>query len=128
MVVGLGMDLIDVERVARMIERDGQRVTSRLLTEGEWAYCSRMASVAEHVAGRLAAKEAAFKALSGSDDARAISWRELEVVHDDHRRPSLRLHGRAAARAEALGITRTHLTISHSRQSAGAVVILERDV
>jgi len=122
------MDLIDVERVTRMIERDGQRVTSRLLTEGEWAYCAGKASAAEHVAVRLAAKEAAFKALSGSHEARAIGWRELEVVHDEHRRPSLVLHGRAAARAEALGVTRTHLTLSHSRQTAGAVVILERDV
>lgn len=122
------MDLIDVERVTRMIERDGQRVTSRLLTEGEWAYCAEKASAAEHVAARLAAKEAAFKALSGSHEARAIGWRELEVVHDEHRRPSLVLHGRAAARAEALGVTRTHLTLSHSRQTAGAVVILERDV
>ncbi len=122
------MDLIDVERVTRMIERDGQRVTSRLLTEGEWAYCAGKASAAEHVAARLAAKEAAFKALSGSDEARAIGWRELEVVHDEHRRPSLVLHGRAAARAVALGVTRSHLTLSHSRQTAGAVVILERDV
>lgn len=122
------MDLIDVERVTRMIERDGQRVTSRLLTEGEWAYCAGKASAAEHVAARLAAKEAAFKALSGSHEARAIGWRELEVVHDEHRRPSLVLHGRAAARAEALGVTRSHLTLSHSRQTAGAVVILERDV
>lgn len=121
------MDLIDVQRVAGMIERDGQRVTTRLLTEGEWAYCSRMSTVAEHVAARLAAKEAAFKALSGSEDARGIGWRELEVVHDLHRRPSLVFHGRAAERAAVLGVSRTHLTLTQSRQTAGAVVILERD-
>lgn len=128
MVVGLGMDLIDVERVTRMLERDGQRVTTRLLTESEWTYCAQKALPAEHVAVRLAAKEAAFKALSGSEDARGIGWREIEVSHDDHRRPRLTLHGRAAARARELDVTRTHLTLTHSRQTAGAVVILERDV
>ncbi len=128
MVVGLGMDLIDVERVTRMLEKDGQRVTTRLLTESEWSYCAQKALPAEHVAVRLAAKEAAFKALSGSEDARGIGWREIEVSHDDHRRPRLTFHGRAAARARELDVTRTLLTLTHSRQTAGAVVILERDV
>ena len=121
------MDLIDVERVTRMLERDSERVASRLLTDGEWGYCSGMASVAEHVAVRLAAKEAAFKALSGSQGARGIGWRELEVVHDEFRRPGLVFRGRAAERARELGVTRWHLTLTHSRQTAGAVVVLERD-
>ncbi|HEX4933561.1 MAG TPA: holo-ACP synthase, partial [Gemmatimonadaceae bacterium] len=110
MVLGLGIDLVDVERVTRMLERDGQRVTARLLTEGEWAYCSRKALAAEHVAARIAAKEAAFKALAGSDGARAIGWRELEVVHDEHRRPTLAFHGRAADRVQELGVSRALLT------------------
>ena len=84
MVVGLGMDLVEVERVVRMLEKEGQPVTTRLLTEGEWAYCACMHTPAEHVAARLAAKEAAFKALSGTEDARGIGWREIEVSHDDH--------------------------------------------
>ena len=127
MVVGLGLDIVDVERVARMLEREGERVTSRLLTENEWAYCSGMHTPAQHVAARLAAKEAAFKALAGTVEARAIGWREIEVVHDEHRRPSVTLYGSAAERARELQVTRTLLTLSHSRQTAGAVVILERD-
>lgn len=127
MVVGLGLDIVDVERVTRMLEREGERVTSRLLTASEWAYCSGMHTPAQHVAARLAAKEAAFKALAGTEEARAIGWREIEVIHDEHRRPSVVLHGRAATRAEELQVTRILLTLSHSRQTAGAVVILERD-
>ena len=83
----MGIDLVDVERVARMLERDAERCAAKLLTEGEWAYCSEMKRPAPHVAVRLAAKEAAFKALAGSDDARAIGWREIEVVHGEHRLP-----------------------------------------
>lgn len=127
MVVGLGMDLVEVERVSRMLEREGARAMRRLLTEAEWGYCSRMHRPAPHVAARLAAKEAAFKALAGTMEARGIGWREIEVTHDEHRRPLLLLHGRAAARATELQVDRTLLTLSHSRETAGAVVILERD-
>lgn len=127
MVVGLGLDIVDVERVARMLEREGERVTSRLLTEREWAYCAGMRTPAQHVAARLAAKEAAFKALAGTEEARGIAWREIEVVHDEHRRPMVVLHGRAAERARELAVSRTLVTLSHSRQTAGAVVVLERD-
>lgn len=125
MVIGLGFDLVDIERVVRMLERDGDRLTSRVLTEGEREYCARMASPAVHMAARLAAKEAAYKALSGSSDARSIGWREVEVTHDAHRRPILALHGRAIIRAAELGVSRTLLTMTHSERTAGAVVVLE---
>jgi holo-[acyl-carrier protein] synthase len=127
MVVGLGLDIVDVDRVEQMLARDAERMAARLLTTGEWAYCARMKTPAVHVAARLAAKEAAFKALAGSDDARGIGWREIEVSHDAYRRPVLTLHGRAAARAQELAVTRVLVTLSHSRRTAGAVVVLERD-
>jgi holo-[acyl-carrier protein] synthase len=127
MIVGLGMDIVDVERMARMLERDGERLAARLLTDGEWSYCSRMKTPAPHVAARVAAKEAAFKALAGSDDAKAIGWREIEVSHDQWQRPHLTLHGRAADRAQLLGVTRVLVTLTHSHITAGAVVILEGD-
>lgn len=121
------MDLIDVERVTRMLERDGQRVTTRLLTEREWSYCANKALPAEHVAVRLAAKEAAFKALAGSEEARDIGWREIEVTHGEHRTPAIQLHGRAATRAAELGASRILVSLTHSNTSAAAVVIVERD-
>jgi holo-[acyl-carrier protein] synthase len=127
MVIGLGLDLVDIERVVRMLERDGERLTTRLLTDAELEYCSRMQKPATHIAARVAAKEAAFKALSGTTEARAIGWREIEVLHDMHRRPELVLHGRARARAIELGVGRILLTLSHSQQTAGAVVLLERE-
>lgn len=127
MIIGLGIDLVDIDRVVRMLAKGGDRFTSRLLTEGEWAYCSRMHSPATHVAARLAAKEAAFKALAGSLDARTIGWKEIEVVHDEHRRPGLVLHGRAQARVQELQVTRTLLSLSHSELTASAVVVLDRD-
>jgi len=127
MIAGLGMDLVDVDRVERMLARDAERMVARLLTAGEWEYCSRMQRPAPHVAARLAAKEAAFKALAGNDEAKAIGWREIEVSHDPHRRPVLTLHGRAADRALQLSVSRVLVTLTHTDRTAGAVVILERD-
>jgi holo-[acyl-carrier protein] synthase len=127
MVIGLGLDLVDIDRVVRMLDRDGERMTNRILTDAEREYCFGMSKPAIHIAARVAAKEATFKALSGTTEARAIGWREIEVVHDAHRRPELVLHGRARARAMELGVVRVLLTLSHSQQTAGAVVLLERD-
>jgi holo-[acyl-carrier protein] synthase len=121
------MDIVDVARVTGMLARAGERVTTRLLTPAEWAYCARMQSPAAHVAARLAAKEAAFKALSGTEDARGIGWRDVEIVHSDHGRPIVVLQGRAAARARELGVARVLVTLTHSRLSAAAVVILETE-
>ena len=127
MIVGLGIDVVDIARVERMIERKGDRMLARLFTKDERAYCSRMRFPAKHFAVRLAAKEAAFKALSGTIAAREIGWSDMEVVSDAHGRPALCLHGRAGTRATELGVVRTHLSMTHSDASAGAVVILEAD-
>lgn len=126
MILGMGVDIVDLSRVRAMVERSGpDRVYGRLLTEGERRYCERMADPAIHVAARLAAKEASFKALAGSSDARAIGWREIEVVHDDHGRPRLAFHGRAAAREQELGVGASHLSMTHGDTSAVAMVVLE---
>ncbi|MBC7895442.1 MAG: holo-ACP synthase [Cytophagaceae bacterium] len=126
MIIGVGVDIVDLARVRSMVVRLGaDRVYRRLLTDGEREYCLRMHDPIANVAARLAAKEAGFKALSGSMEARAIGWREMEVVHDEHRRPRLALHGRAAERAAELGVTASHLTMSHGDTSSIAMVILE---
>lgn len=126
MIAGIGIDLVDHQRIRSMVERVGRdRVFKRLLTEGERAYCGRMRDPFPHVAVRLAAKEAGFKALAGDLESRGIAWQEIEVVHDEHRRPVLRLHGRAWQRAVALGVTGIHVSLTHSKESAAAVVVLE---
>jgi holo-[acyl-carrier protein] synthase len=108
-----------------MIATRGERALVRLFTEAERAYCRDMANPARHLAVRVAAKEATFKALSGSDEARGIGWREMEVELDEIGRPSLRLHGRALARAKELGVARTWLSLSHGDDLATAFVVLE---
>jgi holo-[acyl-carrier protein] synthase len=79
-----------------------------------------------HLAARLAAKEASFKALTGSDDAKLIGWKEAEVRRGSEGPPVLYFFGRAESRSQELGVTRVHLTLSHTDETAGAIVILER--
>jgi holo-[acyl-carrier protein] synthase len=80
-----------------------------------------------HLAARLAAKEAAFKALSGTESARLIGWKDIEVMSRPGHAPELVLHGRAQQRAEVLRVTRHWLTLSHTDSTAGAVVVMETD-
>lgn len=125
MILGFGMDLVDVARVERLLDRKGERALLRLFTEAERAYAAAKARPARHLAARIAAKEAAFKALCSHPRGRAIGWRELEVVPRDGASPQLRLHGLAARCADELGVERAWLTLTHSDLTAGAVVVLE---
>jgi holo-[acyl-carrier protein] synthase len=125
MILGIGVDLVEISRVRSLIASQGERAILKLFTEEERRYCSGMANPARHFAVRVAAKEAAFKALSGSEEARGIGWREMEVELDDVGRPSLRLHGRASARARELGVARSWISLSHGDDLATAFVVLE---
>ncbi len=126
MIVGIGIDLVDVARMRRLLDRKGERALLRMFTEGERAYAATHPEPARQLAARAAAKEAAFKALAGNDLARGIGWRELEVVSRTHQAPILLLHGRAYERASELGVVRVHLTITHTDTTAGAFVVVER--
>lgn len=126
MIVGIGVDAIDIERVERMFTDKGERMLSRLFTENEIAYVGTKALPAQHLAVRLAAKEAAYKALAGNDLARGIGWRDVEVVSRPDGSPALRLHGRAQQRLAELGGGALHVSLTHSQATAVAVVIVER--
>src|SRR5207237_952104 len=126
--IGVGVDLVEVSRVAAIIADKGSRVFQRLLTPTERAYCESRPDPATHVAVRLAAKEAVYKALQGSEAARGIGWREIEAISTPEGRPDVRLTGFAAARAGQLGVERVLLSLSHTHQAAVAVVVLERGV
>jgi holo-[acyl-carrier protein] synthase len=126
MIVGIGVDMVDVARMRRLLERKGERALVRLFTEGERAYAAMHPEPARQLAARAAAKEAAFKALAGNDLARAIGWRELEVVSRTHQAPILLLHGRAYDRASELGVVRVHLSLTHTDTTAAAFVVVER--
>lgn len=122
---GVGIDLVDVDRIRRMLDRHGARALRRLLTPEEERYCVSKAQPAQHVAARIAAKEAAFKALARDREGLRIGWTELELMRDADGRPHLRVHGRAREAAERFGVTSIHVSITHERAHAAAVVILE---
>jgi holo-[acyl-carrier protein] synthase len=125
MVVGLGTDLIEIARVQASLDRYGEQFLGRVFTPGEIAYCQRKKhTAAESFAARFAAKEAGAKAL-GTGISRGVSWREIEVQRAPGERPELVLTGRAAERAQAMGVRRISLSLTHSRDVAMAVVVLE---
>ena len=125
MVLGLGSDLIEINRIEESLQRYGDRFLQRVYTEGEIAFCQRkLKHAAESFAARFAAKEAAAKAL-GTGISRGISWREIEVRREPGERPTLFLSGRAAERAAVMGVRRIQVTLSHSREVAMAVVLVE---
>jgi holo-[acyl-carrier protein] synthase len=125
MVLGLGTDLIETRRVQESIDRFGERFLERIFTAGEIAYCQRKRkNAAESFAARFAAKEAGAKAL-GTGISRGVSWKEFEVRREASGRPTLHLSGRAAEVAEAMGVKRIQLSLTHSRDLALAVVVAE---
>ncbi len=125
MVLGLGTDLIEIQRVQASIDRYGDHFLERIFTAGEIAYCRRKRrNAAESFAARFAAKEAGAKAL-GTGISQGVSWREIEVRREMGQRPELELSGRAAERALILGVRRISLSLTHSRDVAMAVVVLE---
>lgn len=124
MIVGIGVDIVDIDRVEDMIERHGKRFIGKTFTDGEVAYCEGRKLPGSHYAGRFAAKEAVFKAL-GTGWREGIGWKEIEVVADQHGKPRLRLTGMAAAKANDLGISDLLLTISHCDCHAVACVVAQ---
>jgi holo-[acyl-carrier protein] synthase len=124
MVLGLGTDLIEIERVQASMDRFGERFLDRVFTEGEIAYCMRKKQSAESFAARFAAKEAGAKAL-GTGISRGVSWKEIEVRREIGRRPTLHFSGKAGELADAMGVRRVQLSLSHSRKLAMAVALIE---
>lgn len=126
-ILGTGLDLIEVDRVERAITRPltGARFRARVFTTGEVAYCeSRGRPRYQSYAGRFAAKEATMKAL-GTGWNRNVGWGEIEVVRQRGHAPTIKLSGKAADFARKLGITRFHLSITHTAATAMAHVIAE---
>lgn len=126
MIVGLGVDAVDIDRIERMLDAQGDRMLDRLFSPTERAYLVSKPAPAQHAAVRLAAKEAAYKALAGNELARGIGWRDVEVVSRDDGSPEIRLHGRAVERLAQLSGTTVHVSLTHSASTAVAVVIVER--
>ena len=124
MIVGTGIDLAEIERIQKTIDRFGQRFLDRVYTAAEQEYCLRKRRSAESFAARFAAKEAGAKAL-GTGISRGVTWTEIEVVREASGRPSLKFHGRAAEMAQRLGVRNAALSLTHSNDTAMASVVLE---
>jgi len=126
-VLGIGVDLVDVDRIRESLERFGDRFRNRVFLPGERAYCERMADPAIHYAGRFAAKEAVSKAF-GTGIGRHLGWLDIEVVRDGHTgEPSVRLAGKGLQLAEARGVDRVFLSLAHTRSGSVAQVVLTGD-
>lgn len=120
-----GVDLVEVARVERLVERYGERFLRRVFTEDEIAYSRRRAG---ELAARFAAKEAVSKALGVGMRMMAaggIRWREAEIVGDHRGKPLVRLHGRAAERAIELGLSEWSVSLSHTDRLAVAFVVAQ---
>lgn len=124
MIVGSGIDMVEIGRIQQTVDRYGKRFLDRVYTDGEQAYCLRKKKAAESLAARFAAKEAGAKAL-GTGISYGVNWLEIEVVREPSGRPALEFHGRAAQIAGHLGVARAALSITHTGALAMASVVLE---
>lgn len=124
MVIGLGIDLIETGRVRKTLEKFGERFLRRVFVSAEIDYCRSMADPVPHFAARFAAKEAVSKCF-GTGIGAEIGWRDIEVVRDERGKPGIRLHGDGERRASELGISKFHVSLSHTEQYACAVAVAE---
>ena len=127
MILGIGIDLIEIARLERALEAHGGRFARRVFTAREIAYCETFARRAERYAARFAAKEAARKAIGAATPVAALAWHDVEIISSSEGAPQLEFHGRAAELVARLGAARAHVSLSHALEHAIAEVILERD-
>ena len=125
MIVGLGIDQIEIDRVERAWHRYGERFHRRVYTSAEWAYCVSRPHPAQSLAGRFAAKEAAMKAL-GLGWPGGIAYRDIEITRERTGKPGLRFSNRAAQRAAMLGVTHSVVSMTHDRTHSSATVVFEK--
>jgi len=124
MIIGLGVDIVQNERIRHSLERFGPRFLNRIYTETELAYCNGCVDPAIHFAARFAAKEAAFKAL-GTGWAGGVKWKDVEVQRLASGKPELHLYGEALQRATSMGATRFYVSLTHDQLVSCAVVIFD---
>jgi holo-[acyl-carrier protein] synthase len=124
MIVGMGIDVAEVQRIREVFKSQGERFVRRVYTEAEAVYCDQFKNKYERYAGRFAAKEAAMKAL-GTGWSRGVRWVDVEVMRQRGGRPTLVLHGEARKIADRLGVKHIAISITHTAEQAFAQVIFE---
>ena len=124
MILGTGIDLCEVSRMRAKVQAPADDFVAQVFLPGEIAYCGTKRHPAEHFAARFAAKEAVVKALAGAKGGGSF-WRDIEIINEQDGRPVVRLHGRAKEMADALGVRRVFVSLTHTRDIAAATVVLE---
>jgi holo-[acyl-carrier protein] synthase len=124
-IVGIGTDIVECVRIARMIEQHGEQFLTRVYTAREIRYCQRRKHATEHFAGRWAAKEAIFKCL-GTGWRRGMCWTDIEIRNDADGKPGVLLRGASREQAQLLRISEILLSISHCRAYATAYALAVR--
>lgn len=123
MIFGIGIDNIEVARVEKQLENEGFQ--EKIFTEKEISYCRSRRNYAESFAARFAAKEAFFKAI-GTGWRGGLSFRDIEISKDELGKPAVILHGKAKQFAEENGLDKIHVSLTHVKSNAGAIVIIEK--
>lgn len=124
-VIGVGIDLVDLERVRLLLANKGEQAMTRFFSPREREYLATRTDATGHAAARIAAKEAVYKAMQALPGARSIGWREIEVSRDPEGRPAIQLHGVAARLSDENGGLRIQVSLTHSALSAGAIAVVE---
>jgi len=127
MIVGIGVDIVEIARLERALAQHGERFRDRVFTPREIAFCELVARSAERYATRFAAKEAARKAIGAATPVAALAWHDVEIISSTEGAPQLEFHGRAAELSILLKVTRAHVSLTHERQHAIAFVVLETE-
>lgn len=123
-VIGAGIDLVEIARIEGALQKFGSRFLSRVFTDGEIYYAQSMKEPARHLAARFAAKEAVSKAL-GTGIGSACGWKDIEILRMDNGMPRAVLHAAGKGTAAGLGVSRIHISLTHTDTHAAAVAVLE---
>jgi len=125
MIVGIGIDLVEIARLKRSIERFNERFLKRIYTVRELEYCQQKLIREKHYAVRFAAKEAMVKAI-GIGVRNGITWQDIEVVNDGMGKPEIRTYGKCKQIMSILKVNRIHISLSHTENYGIAMVVLEK--
>ena len=125
MILGTGIDIIEVARIAASVEKFGDRFVNRILLPDEIAYCQLHKNPAPFLAARFAAKEAVSKAF-GTGIGVALGWRDMEICRKETGEPFVVLHGKGKTLFESRGAKQLHISLSHADNYAAAMAILEK--
>lgn len=125
MIYGIGIDLVENERIEKIISKWGSKFLCRIFSDGEIAYCSRHIQSSPHYGARFAVKEAFLKAV-GTGMGKGITFQDIEVQNEKSGKPEIRLSEKAQEYVGKIGIEKVHVSITHTKDYASAIVVLEK--